>query len=72
MACISVNIQGLTPYHFLESIASGKKPIIEIPIPLSDTEFAFIKIPHPLTNAQWEKIESILKAYKPTDETKEN
>ncbi len=55
----------------LESIASGKKPIIEIPIPLSDTEFAFIKMPHPLTNAQWEKIESILKAYKPTDETKD-
>lgn len=55
-----------------ELVASGKKPTIEIPIPLSDTEFAFIKMPHPLSNAQWEKIESILKAYKPTDETKEN
>lgn len=55
-----------------ELIASGKKPTIEIPIPLSDTEFAFIKMPHPLTNAQWEKIENILKAYKPADETKEN
>ncbi len=56
----------------VELMTSGKKPTIEIPIPLSDTEFAFIKMPHPLTNAQWEKIESILKAYKPTDETKEN
>jgi hypothetical protein len=31
-----------------------------------------LKMPHPLTSAQWEKIESILKAYKPADETKEN
>jgi len=63
---------GEKPMSALELMALGKKPTIEIPIPLSDTEFAFIKMPHPLTNAQWEKIESILKAYKPTDETKEN
>jgi hypothetical protein len=50
----------------LESIASGKKPIIEIPIPLSDTEFAYIKIPYPLTSEQWNKIEGILRAYNPT------
>lgn len=62
----------------LESIASGKKPIIEIPIPLSDTEFAYMKMPHPLTEAQWSIIEVVLKAYKPKsnlqekDEKKEN
>jgi len=46
----------------------SSKLVIEIPIPLSETELASIKMPYPLTDAQWNKIESILKAYKPTSE----
>jgi hypothetical protein len=49
----------------------SSKLSIEIPVILSDTEFAFIKIPHPLTIAQWEKIQSILNAYKPTSNKSE-
>ena len=59
----------------------SSKLMIEIPIPVSETELASLKMPYPLTDAQWNKIESILKAYKPTpdksdvqvkDETKES
>lgn len=65
----------------LELIASGKKPIIEIPIPLSPTELVMIKAPYPLSEGQWKQMLSILTAYKPSlvppetpkeNETKEN
>ena len=50
----------------LELLASGKKPIIEIPIPLSPTELVMIKSPYPLSEAQWKQMLSILTAYKPS------
>jgi hypothetical protein len=50
----------------LELIASGKKPIIEIPIPLSPTELVMIKAPYPLNEGQWKQMISILMAYKPS------
>lgn len=61
--------------------SSLKKPIIEMPIPVSPTELVVMKIPYPLSEEGWKQLLTILPMYKPglvvqpiqpKDETKES